>query len=39
MAVYKNTSSKAIIRKVMRDLKPNTDNWVDDAIECLVEAL
>lgn len=39
MAVYKNTSSKAIIRKVMRDLKPNTDNWVDDAIEWIGEAL
>ena len=39
MAVYKNISSKAIIRKVMRDLKPNTDNWIDDAIEWIGEAL
>ena len=39
MAVYKNISSKALIRKVMRDLKPNTDNWVDDAIEWIGEAL
>jgi hypothetical protein len=39
MAVYKNISSKAIIRKVMRDLKPNNDNWVDDAIEWIGEAL
>jgi hypothetical protein len=39
MATYKNISSKAIIRKVMRDLKPNSDNWVDDAIEWIGEAL
>ena len=39
MAVYRNISSKAIIRKVMRDIKPNTDNWVDDAIEWIGEAL
>ena len=35
MAIYKEISSKAIIRKVMRDLKPNTDNWIDDAIDGL----
>ena len=39
MAIYNNISSKAIIRKVMRDLKPNSDNWVDDAIEWIGEAL
>ena len=37
--IYRNTSSKSIIRKVMRDLKPNDDNWVDDAIEWIGEAL
>jgi len=37
--IYKHTSSKSIIRKVMRDLKPNDDNWVDDAIEWIGEAL
>ena len=39
MAVYKTTSSKTIIRKVMRDLKPNNAHWVDDAIEWIGEAL
>tara|TARA_Y100000361_G_scaffold58147_1_gene50846 strand:+ start:1183 stop:2154 length:972 start_codon:yes stop_codon:yes gene_type:complete len=39
MAIYKEISSKAIIRKVMRDLKPNTDNWIDDAVEWIGEAL
>ena len=39
MAVYKTTSSKAIIRKIFRDLKPSTDDWVDDAIEWIGEAL
>ena len=33
MAVYKTTSSKVIIRKIFRDLKPDNDNWIDDAIE------
>lgn len=37
--IYKHTSSKSIIRKVMRDLKPNDDNWIDDAIEWIGEAL
>ena len=37
--IYRHTSSKGIIRKVMRDLKPNDDNWVDDAIEWIGEAL
>ena len=27
MAVYKTISSKAIIRKIFRDLKPDKDNW------------
>ena len=39
MAIYKEISSKAIIRKVMRDLKPNDDNWIDDAVEWIGEAL
>tara|TARA_R110002096_G_scaffold704_2_gene4036 strand:- start:36016 stop:36891 length:876 start_codon:yes stop_codon:yes gene_type:complete len=39
MALYKNVSSLTIIRKVMRDLKPTNDNWTDDAIEWIGEAL
>jgi len=39
MAVYKNISSKMIIRKVMRDLKPNNAEWIDDSIEWIGEAL
>ena len=39
MALYKNISSKVIIRKIMRDLKLSTDNWIDDAIEWMGEAL
>lgn len=39
MAIYKNTSSKGIIRKIFRDLNPNTDNWIDDAVEWIGEAL
>ena len=39
MAVYKNISSKMIIRKVFRDLKPTGDGWIDDAIEWIGEAL
>lgn len=39
MAVYKQVTSKSIIRKVMRDLKPTGDNWIDDAIEWMGEAL
>jgi len=37
--IYKNVSSKVIIRKVMRDLKPPGDNWIDDAVEWTGEAL
>lgn len=37
--VYKLISSKAIIRKVMRDLKPPGDNWIDDSVEWMGEAL
>lgn len=37
--IYKLISSKAIIRKVMRDLKPPGDNWIDDAVEWTGEAL
>ena len=39
MAVYKNISSKMIIRKVFRDLRPNNDEWIDDSIEWIGEAL
>ena len=39
MAVYKTTSSKVVIRKVFRDLKPNYADWIDDAIEWIGEAL
>ena len=39
MAVYKTISSKEIIRKIFRDLKPSDDNWIDDAIEWIGEAL
>ena len=39
MAVYKTISSKEIIRKVFRDLKPSKDNWIDDAVEWIGEAL
>ena len=39
MAVYKTISSKVIIRKIFRDLKPEDDNWIDDAIEWIGEAL
>ena len=39
MAIYKTTSSKVIIRKIFRDLKPDNDNWIDDAIEWIGEAL
>jgi|TARA_R110000851_G_scaffold100889_1_gene216744 hypothetical protein len=39
MAVYKTISSKVIIRKIFRDLRPEDDNWIDDAIEWIGEAL
>ena len=39
MAVYKTTSSKVVIRKIFRDLKPNYADWTDDAIEWIGEAL
>jgi|TARA_R110002012_G_scaffold205347_5_gene375215 hypothetical protein len=39
MAVYKTVSSKVVIRKIFRDLKPSKDNWIDDAIEWIGEAL
>ena len=39
MAIYKTISSKAVIRKVFRDLKPQDDNWIEDAIEWIGEAL
>ena len=39
MAVYKNITSRAIIRKIMRDLQTNDDNWIDDSIEWMGEAL
>ena len=39
MAIYKTISSKVLIRKIFRDLKPSKDNWIDDAIEWIGEAL
>ena len=33
MAIYKTTSSQTIIRKIFRDLRPDGDNWIDDAVE------
>lgn len=39
MSIYKTISSKAVIRKIFRDLKPQNDNWIDDAIEWIGEAL
>tara|TARA_R110000787_G_scaffold115506_1_gene225427 strand:+ start:7339 stop:8223 length:885 start_codon:yes stop_codon:yes gene_type:complete len=39
MAIYKTISSQVIIRKIFRDLRPDTDNWIDDAIEWIGEAL
>ena len=39
MSVYKTVSSKVLIRKIFRDLKPSKDNWIDDAIEWIGEAL
>ena len=39
MAIYKTISSKVILRKIFRDLNPNNDNWIDDAIEWIGEAL
>ena len=39
MAIYKTISSKVIIRKIFRDLKPSKDNWIDDAVEWIGEAL
>ena len=39
MAIYKTISSKAVIRKIFRDLKPQDDNFIDDAIEWIGEAL
>ena len=35
----KTISSKAIIRKIFRDLRPGYDTWIDDAIEWIGEAL
>lgn len=39
MAIYKTISSKVLIRKIFRDLKPSKDNWIDDAVEWIGEAL
>ena len=39
MATYNTTSCKDIIRKVMRDLKPDDANWIYDAVEWIGEAL
>ena len=39
MAIYKHVSSKEIIRKVFRDMKPNNADFIHDAIEWIGEAL
>lgn len=39
MGIYKTISSKVILRKIFRDINPNSDNWIDDAIEWIGEAL
>ena len=39
MAIYKTTSAGTVIAKIFRDLKPTNDNWVDDAVEWIGEAL
>lgn len=41
MAIYKTISSKEIVRKVMRDLNPHSQNgdWLHDSIEWIGEAL
>ena len=39
MAIYKTISSQALIRKVLRDLRPTNTNWLDDAVEWIGEAL
>jgi hypothetical protein len=39
MAIYKHVSSKEIVRKVFRDIKPATADFVHDAIEWIGEAL
>ena len=39
MAIYKTISSQTIIRKIFRDLRPDNDNWIDDAVEWIGEAL
>ena len=39
MAIYKTISSRVIIRKLFRDLRLQNDNWIDDAIEWMGEAL
>ena len=35
----KTVSSKTIIRKIFRDLRPDNDHWIDDSIEWVGEAL
>lgn len=37
--IYKTISSRAVIQKVFRDLKPTDSSWADDAIEWIGEAL
>jgi len=39
MGIYKTISSKVILRKIFRDINPNSDNWIDDAVEWIGEAL
>ena len=39
MAIYKYVSSKEILRKIFRDLKPSTADFIHDGIEWMGEAL
>jgi hypothetical protein len=39
MPTYNTISAGAIIAKIMRDLKPSNDNFVDDALEWIGEAI
>ena len=39
MAIYKHVSSKEIVRKIFRDLKPPTADFIHDSIEWMGEAL
>lgn len=37
--IYRHVSAKEVIRKVFRDLRPSTTDWILDAVEWMGEAL